>query len=238
MQLTLKEARRFGVPQAQRRRVHRPEPPDSYVAHRAIVLAVDPGKTAGWAIFDCGQIATGLLISTASSRGAYGTSGGYGTSGSIPPLADADEVAEIAARAALSRKLPFVMAMETWTHGGKQDRRMTAMTLLGLGSAQAVWYSAFARARSLLARISRVKSARVLVNPATWRARVIGGPMNRSTAEWKLAARLHAAGFLGLDPSHIIALGEDEAEAICIGLWACRAGRVGKALGSDARNRK
>jgi hypothetical protein len=119
---------------------------------------------------------------------------------------------------------PLIVVAETWTTGNREhDRRMKAAVLLGLGAAWQRWVDAFDE-------IGLPKSRIVRVNVATWRAKIIGGPMNRSTEEWKKLALLHAQQrFPVRVPSGRITH-DDEAEALCIAAWAMYAGPVGEAV--------
>lgn len=205
MRITLEEAKRLGLVTRRPRR-KKPEIPDSYHPHECVVLSIDPGRVSGWAVL------------------VRGVECHYGQSNDTEEWARAVCVAlEIGDE----RGLPVVVVMETWSQGSrKTDARFGAPVLLGLGAAQGEW-------KRLLALAKVPKRRLVTVYPQTWRARVIGGPMNRTTAEWKAAAKGVAEAAFGrlMRPTiegHL--LGPDAAEAVCQAIWASRAGKVGAVL--------
>lgn len=209
MQITMEQARSLGIklPTVSKpRRVKKPPPPDSYISHDCAILAIDPGKTSGYALHVPGRLAlSGKTTSPEMCR----------------------VIVETARDAASAVKRPLIVVAETWTTGDRiHDRRMRAATLLGLGAAWQSWYSA-------LAETGLPKSRIVRVNVATWRSKVIGGPMNRSSEEWKRLAAIHAEQRFPRRTTPIEGrenVGDDEAEALCILAWALRAGAVGEAL--------
>lgn len=207
MQITMEQARSLGLklPTVSKpKRAKKPPPPDSYISHDCAILTIDPGKTSGYALLVPGRLAlSGMTTSPEMCRTVIAT----------------------ARDAASAVKRPLIVVAETWTTGDRvHDRRMRAATLLGLGAAWQNWRVALDEVGLPASRILRV-------NTSTWRAKVIGGPMNRSSEEWKQLARLHAEQRfphrMNRPGDH---LGDDEAEALCILAWALRAGTVGEAL--------
>jgi hypothetical protein len=210
MQLTAAQARAVGIKLPSKpRRPKKPPAPDSYTPHDCVILAIDPAKDSGWAILPP-------------------------PSSSIDPMSRHGEGSHLVAvtlakEVAVRTRRPLVVAAETWTTGDReQDRRMKAAVLLGLGAAWERWLAAFDK-------IGLPKSRIVRVNVATWRSKIIGGPMNRTSEEWKEAARQVATGrFPVLDrASHALfepKLDDNEADALCIALWARQAGPVGEAV--------
>ena len=121
-------------------------------------------------------------------------------------------------------KRPLTVVAETWPTGDRViDRRVKAATLLGRGAPWAAWQEALDQAGVPRRRVVRV-------NTSTGRAKVIGGPMTRSTEEWKHLAKLHAEQRFPARARSSIVPADDEAEALCIGAWAMYAGPVGVAL--------
>jgi len=210
MQISREQARALGIKlPSSAKRAKKPAPPDSYVPHDCVILAIDPGNVSGYAIVTPLSSKNGSVYSGQTAEGQA-------------------RVVVLAKEAALAQVRPLVVVGETWTTGDRvHDRRMHAAVLLGLGAAWERWRLAFDA-------VGLPKSRVIRVNTATWRSKVIGGPMNRTTAEWKGLARLHAEGRFrkrreldGLVPRP---LGDDEAEALCIAAWAMHAGAVGEAV--------
>lgn len=123
------------------------------------------------------------------------------------------DVVMMAKDAADNENLPLVVVAEKWTAGGWASH----LTLVGLGAAWGEWRAALDRWGVPKRRVVRVYSQ-------TWRAAVIGG-RQRSTEKWKASARLVAQA-----QCRTLAIDDDQAEAICIGLWALRAEAVAKVL--------
>ena len=107
---------------------------------------------------------------------------------------------------------PLVVAMETWTPHGKWGFKQA----LSLGEQAGRW----------LGMIERVciDALVVRVEPGEWRRALFGGVLNRPTKVWKDLALMHA---LAATDSMCR---EDEAEAICMALWASRSNRVDEEL--------
>lgn len=212
MQLSWNQARALGIKlPSPAKRAKKPPPLDSYVAHNCVILAIDPGNLSGWAIVSPRQpmnVRQAVTVWSGQTSTAH------------------KEIVEMARDASANDVMrPLVVVAETWTIGDRvHDRRMRALTLLGLGAAWERW-------RAALDTAGISKSRVVRVNTSTWRAKVLGGPMNRTTEEWKRLAVMHAhqrfpvrAGDDDAPP------GEDEAEALCIAAWGMHAGAVGEAL--------
>lgn len=164
-----------------------------------------------------------LAVDTAR-RSGFGVfeSGRYCESGEVDTL---DEpTVELIVRNAVERaealRLPIVLVLEA-PFGGSVD------VVSALGVARERWLRAWRLAGQSLARV-------VKVQPSTWRAPVLGAqwigvPRAEVRAHERLiaTAMLRRAGTSG----HV---GDDEAPAILIGVWASHAARVGKAIGLRA----
>lgn len=184
-------------------RVRRPKPLASHEPHACVILAIDPGASSGWAIFDGGRLVTCGHAQTQDERIgacllAEVTAGGRG------------------ARAGA----PLVVVAEKWTanRSAARDARMNAQTNQGLGQAWGLWLAAIETELELPKR-------RVLrVAQSTWKAKVLG------RANWKHGVAVEIMRTLASRhgaPSDAV---EDVHAAVCIGLWAVRAGEVGRAL--------
>lgn len=210
MQLSIAQARAIGIKLPTKpRKPRKPTPPDSYTPHDCVILAIDPAKDSGWAI----------LPPPSSSIDAMSRHGEGGHAVAV----------NLAREVCMRTRRPLIVVAETWTTGNREhDRRMKAAVLLGLGAAWQRWLAEFDR-------IGLPKSRVLRVNVATWRSKIIGGAMNRTSDEWKQAAKQVATGrFPALDraslPLFEPELNDNEADALCIALWARQAGVVGEAL--------
>jgi hypothetical protein len=215
MQLSWDQARALGIklPTVSKpKRAKKPPPPDSYTPHDCVILAIDPGNVSGWAIVSPRR-------SAVDAKQSVTVWSGRTTAG---PKNHIVEMARDAATNDVMR--PLIVVAETWTTGDPvHDRRMRAATMLGLGAAWGRWSDA-------LDAVGVPKSRILRVNTSTWRAKIIGGPMNRTTEEWKRLALLHAQQrFPVRAPSGQVS-SDDEAEALCIAAWAMCAGPVGEAV--------
>lgn len=212
MQLSRDQARALGIqlPSSPKRAKKLP-PPDSYTPHDCVILAIDPGNVSGWAIVSPRRAA-------ADPKQSVTVWSGRVTGGP-------KHIVEMARDAATNDVMrPLVVVAETWTTGDRvHDRRMRAATMLGLGAAWGRWSDA-------LDAVGVPKSRILRVNTSTWRAKVIGGPMNRSTEEWKRLALLHAQQRFPVRAPSGKVTHDDEAEALCIAAWAMYAGPVGEAV--------
>jgi len=219
MQLSWEQARALGIHlPSPPKREKKPPPPDSYVPHDCVILAIDPGNVSGWALVSPRR-SVAISDGREATRQPVTVWSGKTTDG---PKNHIVEMARDAATNDVMR--PLIVVAETWTTGDRvHDRRMRAATMLGLGAAWGRWSDA-------LDAIGVPKSRILRVNTSTWRAKIIGGPMNRSTEEWKRLAHLHAQQrFPVRSPSGKVT-SDDEAEALCIAAWAMYAGPVGAAL--------
>jgi hypothetical protein len=222
MQLTVAQARAIGIKlPVKPRRPKKPPAPDSYIPHDCVILAIDPGKTSGWA------------ISGPPVQHRRATVSGESPAGWTGAICMAIEWAQDAKR-------PLIVVAETWTTGDRiHDRRARAAMLLGLGAAWGQW-------KAGLDLVGLPRSRVVRVNVGTWRAKVIGGPMARSSEEWKAAAqqvaghhfpeqRLQPDMAPGASRRGNGEIGPDEAEALCILRWSFYAGAVGVAVKKAGR---
>jgi len=209
MQLTVAQARAVGIKLPTKpKRPKKPPPLDTYVANDCVILAIDPAKVSGYCL---------VLPDHRMWTGAIAES----------QVAIVDAAIEAAEKA----KRPLIVVAEKWTTGDRiHDRRMRAATLLGLGAAWERW-------RAALESSGVPRSRVVRVNVATWRAKVLGGPMNRTTEEWKEAslryAQLRAHSQIKRNTS--VPMQDDEADAICIAFWAMHSGLVAEAVKKAGR---
>lgn len=218
MQISRDQARALGIQlPSSPKRVKKPPPPDSYVAHDCVILAIDPGNVSGWAIVSPRRATMDRdhVVSVFPGQTVWSGKSAEGPKNAIVEMARDVSTDDV--------KRPLVVVAETWTTGNPvYDRRMRAATLLGLGAAWERW-------RAALEEVGVPKSRVLRVNTSTWRAKVIGGPMNRSTEEWKRLAHLHAQQRFPVRASSVKMV-DDEAEALCIAAWAMYAGPVGEVV--------
>jgi len=116
-------------------------------------------------------------------------------------------------------RLPLIVVAEKWTAGGWQSHD----TLIGLGAAWGKWEAALEEHRVPKSRVVRVY-------PQTWRSRILPG-RQRSTEQWKADAVARAQRELGRVVTH------NEADAVCIALWAMHAAEVRAKMPKRARAR-
>lgn len=159
------------------------------------ILAIDPGRTSGWALFQCGI---------------------YTASGECNAMLEAERIVELM----LPRSNhPARFAIELHQQGDKVgDERMTPRTLIGLSETTGAWKSALLRRG-----VSERHIVRVLV--PTWRGRVTTaarGTRKEAHQSRELMTASWVSGQRITKPN--------EAAAICIGHWACRAGEIGRTL--------
>lgn len=167
-----------------------------------VLMAVDPGKTSGWALWTGKGWETGVADYWKTRAGTCLDAGMW----------------------AHETQRPLVVVAETWrvSGGGKQGREGRASwnsaTIAGLGAQWGLWLAELQRLDVPERRIVRVDTG-------TWGQAVLG--RSRMTTEQRRAAsRLRARAVLGRDVTH------DEAAALCIGLWALRSEKVAKAIGA------
>lgn len=173
------------------RKKAKPKVPRSADPHTCVILAIDPGKASGWAIFVAGE---------------------SGESGVARTRIDRRDACVLASDVAEVRKLPLVVVAEKWTPGGKFAG---ARTMAGLGAQWGLWLAAIEEAEIPKARIIRVHTQ-------TWRAATLGGGWGIKSDEWDWRAKACVSRETG-----VLITDDNEADAICIGLWAIRAGEVG-----------
>jgi hypothetical protein len=183
----------------------RKAPPPAPRSWQAIVLGVDTARNSGWAI---------------SAAGKHVQSGELDTH-------DAEAIRKVVATAVLrawAEVLPCVLVEEKpW--GG------TVATVAGLGAAREAWEGAWRD----LAEGHRGKIVRV--HPSTWRAAILGkGYVGKPRGVCRDAERSMALGIIGHPGGkHPLAIGHDEAPAVCIARWGSQAGEVGLVLSNRAR---
>lgn len=190
-----------------------PGPPDSFVAHRCVVLGIDPGSAAGYAIVS----PTKSTVFGPDER-ARVVSYTVHESGAAKPT---PEVFERARACAHGLGLPLMIAGEKWHAGSKRDDpTMTPATVAGLGAAWGRW--------DMCRDIAKIPESRVVrCFPEEWRGRVFGAEGRQryvKSAEWKRRAKHYVFTLFART------CGSDEAEAICIAIWALHSGRVGEKI--------
>jgi hypothetical protein len=119
---------------------------------------------------------------------------------------------------------PLVVVGEVWTPGGKFAG---ARTMAGLGAQWGLWLAALEAAGVAKARVLRVKTQ-------TWRAKVLGGGWGITKAQWDARSQRRAALEL-CTPGPV---DDNEAEAVCIGIWATRAAEVARKLPAKRTTRR
>lgn len=174
-----------------------------------LILAIDPGRKAGAALF-----LRGVLID----------------SWQVKPGGEAAVVAEAIVRA---EGEPIVVVRENWSLGGRRGEGSASHQhigmLAGLGAAWGRWDGALLGAGIPTSRVVKVYAR-------TWQASVISGRALTRAETLRIAVN-RARAIAHRD------VGEDEAVAICIGLWATKAPEVlavlsiadGKRLGIDVK---
>lgn len=191
--------------------------PEHTIALPCVILAIDPGKISGWAIY-----LEGRPVQWGAAKAG-----------------DSERVQQVLLRAcelAQIHRLPLVLLGETWNVGGK---RGSPAMWQGLGAAWGAWKLA-AEHLSLSRRLQpgalgpQLVARRILrVSTSTWRARfgMMRVPKGAPKDWHKTMALQVVERELGLT----VALdGHDAAEALLIGLWGTRAQAVGKKLPARA----
>ena len=133
-------------------------------------------------------------------------------SGTARTHVDRRDAVSSATRTAHEASLPVIVVGEQWTPGGKFAG---ARTMAGLGAQWGLWQAAFEELAVPKRRVLRVHTQ-------TWRAAILGGGFGVKTAEWDARAQRRASQTAGVHVDD-----DNEADAICIGLWAARAAKVG-----------
>lgn len=178
-----------------------------------VIVAVDPGKTSGFAIY------------------VEGVLDWWGTA----DAGDSARIQEVLLQACFlshRHRLPLVLLGETWNVGGAHS---SPAMWQGLGAAWGAWkfaaeFLSSSRRDQPGAIGPQLVASRILrVSTSTWRARfgMMRAPKGAEKSWYKSMALQVVEQQLGLevDPQH-----HDAAEALLIGLWGTRAAAVGKKL--------
>lgn len=151
--------------------------PRATVPHPCVVLAIDPGKSTGWAIFSRSRVV---------SFGACDPFVGIEFPGVCA------EAVAIASEAGL----PLVCAHEGWNAGGWGSHQ----TLVGLGAS-------WGACRASLHEAGITKRRMVRVVPATWQSVVFGGRPDDTKAEARKVASAIVGENVGGDAADAICIG-------------------------------
>lgn len=226
MRISVAEARRLGILPT-KRRAKKPGLPASFTPHGCVAMGIDLGKRSGWGILlRGGETFDSFLLPPARIRLWYGESSD-----------ERDWWGAALAAVALAKlhKMPLVVGMETWTQGDpRKDRRMRAMTLLGLGEVRGAW-------KRLLKTAGVPKRRIIVVNAMTWRGKLFGGRMARPRDEWKAAAlqricTRYVGSMESTIPAKLVASGEDlgwgadAAEGACLAEYTSLCGQAGEVV--------
>jgi hypothetical protein len=187
-----------------------PAPPPSLVPHPCVVLAVDPGKAAGWSIWYRDRLVD------------FGECSGLDYDACKAVVSAALLVAQLAS-------LPTVLVLEKPpTHHALRSFK----SMLGTGENRGAWKLAWKA-------LKQPDRRRVLAPIPAWRGAVLGrefaGSVDRGRVraqEQRVATSLVQRHYRGA----IKPVGPDAAPAIGIGRWAARAGEVGAALAPRPKN--
>ncbi len=167
-----------------------------------VIVAIDPGATAGWAIYLEGRTVS------------WGAADSYDSARIERVLTEASTLAEL-------HHLPLVVVGETWNRGGP----MGLSAWQGLGAAWGAWQQAIKRMRAN-GRGQQLVASRVMrVSTSTWKAAFGLSRVKRDAI--KAASLAVVRDRLGI---HLAPDQHDVAEALLIGEWATRAGAVGAKL--------
>ena len=161
---------------------------DAYSPIPAVILAIDPGATSGWALYSADRCIASGIAKTHEQR--------------VMAI-------EIAQTEETRAKLRLIVVAEKWSPGG----RWYTATMTGIGAAWGMWQAALEACEVPKVRVVRVY-------PQAWRSRVLTGRRGVKTEVWDLMAQRRARQEVGHD------VGDDEADAICMGAWALRAEAV------------
>jgi len=188
------------------KRPKKPRRQASYRPHRCVVLAVDPGRHAGWAIWGQGRLVQ------------WGEVDGLDFEAVRAVVAAAVQLFALAS-------VPCVLVLERPPVHHRGGKRSFA-SLLGSGETRASWRLAWVSCR-------QPNTRRLTVDPQRWRDAVGIGRVSRETAK---AAELVRARLVVQDSGAVgPVVGQESAPAILIGSWAARAGEVGAVLPQSAR---
>ena len=187
--------------------------PEHQIALPCVIVAIDPGRASGWAIYLEGRPVSWGVVDAADSLRVQNV------------LIEACRLAQI-------HRLPLVLLGETWNVGGTHS---SPATWQGLGAAWGAWkYAAEHLSSSRRDQPGslgpQLVASRILrVSTSTWRARfgMMHAPKEAPTGWYKAMALQLVERELGVEvaPEH-----HDAAEALLIGLWGTRAQAVGKKL--------
>lgn len=177
-----------------------------------VIIAVDPGRASGWAIFLEGRPVSWGVVDAADAQRVQRV------------LLDACRLAQL-------RNVPLVLLGETWNAGGARG----VAQWQGLGAAWGAWKYA-AEHLSSSRRGERdalgpqlVANRMMRVSTSTWRAHfgMMRAPKGAPKSWYK-----ERAVELARDELHLVVDGahHDAAEALLIGLWGTRALAVAKKL--------
>ena len=173
-----------------------------YRPWQAAVIAVDPGRTSGWALSVRGDLKA---------------------AGEVSGL-DLARTTQVCAEAlAVAPDLPAVLVLERPFIHPRMSRANAAQTVAGIAAASEIWRQGWSAAGGVKRRV-------VGVYPATWRAAVLGRGMGTARREVARQTEQRTARALAADAGLPGPVGSDAAAAICIATWGSRAGEVGKVL--------
>lgn len=165
-----------------------------------VTLCVDAGEHCGVAIYD---------------HGVYFDSGhgdGYDPTFIAHWIGTAVFVAQ-------QRELPLVLVTERPPAGGRAFKGRTPAGPASVEGSRKLWKKLWHKHTETVTR------RQVFVYPATWRAAVLGTLINPQPRE-----RLRASVEKWNNASRAADMSQDEAAAVCIGVWASNAQRVAKVL--------
>lgn len=185
------------------KRPKKPPPPPVLEPWACVILAIDPGRSSGWAVFDAGKlVASGHALTQEERAGACllaeVTAGGRGAKAAVP----------------------LVVVAEKWTasRSKARDKRMNPSTLAGLGRSWGMWLAAIETELQIpKKRVLRVAQGR-------WKAKVLG---RASMAHKQAVATMASVAVRAGAKAGAV---EDVYAAVCIGIWAARSGEVGAVL--------
>lgn len=177
------------------------------MSHRVTILAIDPGKTSGFAVLQPPFAGGGAL------------SDGLVTHGIAKGIGDLQRALQAAEQAATD-ELPLVVVGESWKGSGGRHG-MSAQTMTGIGASWGRWQAIVELSEHPMRRVVRLDTG-------TWRMRLFGRSRLKS-AVWKHMAVDWVRQRYGTTVT------TDEAEAIAIGWVAQRSPEVAAVLPKSAR---
>lgn len=129
--------------------------PAAHTPHPLTILAIDPGRVSGWALYVDGRdVGSGIANTVAERKSVV-------------------EIAQAAERAGHR----LVVVGETWhasRHAG-QDRRMNPKTLAGLGASWGLWLAALEEAGHPKSRVMRCPQT-------AWKRAIVGSAFTSHAA--------------------------------------------------------